>query len=191
MDWKKLLIERLDNKCRFCNQENVEKLDVDFIYEQEYLEEQYFQNKDEMYVWFVLHFKEESEYLQSICIDCKLKKTEDKSIPLSKLEEFHFTPKAMDTQEIMSWMNKKAAELLVFLRENRQFIPIEKRLEKHYGDLRDKFTEIDRNIALIEHEKKWLPKRYAGVIEQDLNENPEIKSLVEKHYRPKIPETGH
>jgi len=191
MDWKKLLIERLDNKCRFCNQENVEKLDVDFIYEQEYLEEQYFQNKDEMYVWFVLHFKEESEYLQSICIDCKLKKTEDKSIPLSKLEEFHFTPKAMDTQEIMSWMNKKAAELLVFLRENRQFIPIERRLEKHYGDLRDKFTEIDRNIALIEHEKKWLPKRYAGVIEQDLNENPEIKSLVEKHYRPKIPETGH
>jgi hypothetical protein len=144
-----------------------------------------------MYVWFVLHFKEESKYLQSICIDCKSKKTEDKSIPLSKLEEFYFTPKAMNTQEIMRWMNKKAEELLVFLRENRQFIPIERRLEKHYGDLRDKFTEIDRNIALIEHEKKWLPKRYADVIEQDLNENPEIKSLVEKHHRPKIPETGH
>ena len=191
MDWKKLLIERLDNKCKICNQENIEKLDVDFKNGQEYLEEQYFQNKKEMYVWFVLHFKEESEYLQSICIHCKSKKTEDKSIPLSKLEEFHFTPKAMDTQEIMRWMNKKAEELLVFLRKNRQFIPIERRLEKHYGDLRDKFTEIDRNIALIEHEKKWLPKRYADVIEQDLNENPEIKSMVEKHYRPKIPETGH
>jgi len=191
MDWKKLLVERLDKKCRICSQEDVKKLDVDFINGQEYLEEQYFQNKDEMYVWFVLHFKEESEYLQSICIDCKSKKTEDKSLPLSKLEEFHFTPKAMNTQEIMSWMDKKAAELLVFLRKNRQFIPIERRLEKHYGDLRDKFTEIDRNIALIEHEKKWLPKRYADVIEQDLNENPEIKSLVEKHYRPKIPETGH
>lgn len=191
MDWKKLLIERLDNKCKICNQENIEKLDVDFKNGQEYLEEQYFQNKEEMYVWFVLHFKEESEYLQSICIDCKSKKTEDKSIPLSKLEEFHFTPKAMDTQEIMRWMNKKAEELLVFLRKNRQFIPIERRLEKHYGDLRDKFTEIDRNIALIEHEKKWLPKRYADVIEQDLNENPEIKSMVEKHHRPKIPETGH
>jgi hypothetical protein len=191
MDWKKLLIKRLDNKCSICNQENIEKLDVDFINGQEYLEEQYFQDKDEMYVWFVLHFKEESKYLQSICIDCKSKKTEDKSIPLSKLEEFHFTPTAMNTQEIMRWMDKKAVELLVFLRENRQFIPIERRLEKHYGDLRDKFTEIDRNIALIEHEKKWLPKRYADVIEQDLNENPEIKSLVEKHYRPKIPETGH
>ena len=191
MDWKKLLIERLDNKCKICNQENIEKLDVDFKNGQEYLEEQYFQNKEEMYVWFVLHFKEESEYLQSICIDCKSKKTEDKSIPLSKLEEFHFTPKAMDTQEIMRWMNKKAEELLVFLRKNKQFIPIERRLEKHYGDLRDKFIEIDRNIALIEHEKKWLPKRYADVIEQDLNENPEIKSMVEKHHRPKIPETGH
>ena len=88
-------------------------------------------------------------------------------------------------------MDKKGAELLVFLRENRQFIPIERRLEKHYGDLRDKFTEIDRNIALIEHEKKWLPKRYADVIDQDLDENPEIKSLVEKHHRQKIPETGH
>ena len=39
--------------------------------------------------------------------------------------------------------------------------------------------------------KKWLPKRYADVIEQDLNENPEIKKLVEKHNRPKIPDTGH
>ncbi|MDH3502724.1 MAG: hypothetical protein OEL69_09535 [Nitrosopumilus sp.] len=97
----------------------------------------------------------------------------------------------MDSQEIMRWMDRKAKELLVFLRENKQFILIEKRLEKHYGDLRDKFTEIDRNIALIEHEKKWLPRRYADVIEQDLNENPEIKRLVEKHQRPKIPDTGH
>ena len=144
-----------------------------------------------MYVWFVLHFKEESEYLTSICNKCKSKTTENTEIPLSKLEELYFTPKEMDAQEIMRWMDKKAEELLTFLRENSQFIPIEKRLEKHYGDLRDKFTEIDRNVALIEHEKKWLPKRYADVIEQDLNKNPEIKKLVEKHNRPKIPDTGH
>ena len=191
MNWKKLLIERLGNKCRVCGQEDTEKLDIDFINGQEYLENQYFERKEEMYVWFVLHFKEESEYLQTICSFCKIKKTEDKSIPLSKLEEFYFTPTAMDSQEIMRWMDKKAEELLAFLRENRQFIPIEKRLEKHYGDLRDKFTEIDRNIALIEHERKWLPRKYADVIEQDLNENPEIKKLVEKHQRPKIPDTGH
>ena len=97
----------------------------------------------------------------------------------------------MDTQEIMTWMDKKAKELLEFLRENIQFIPIERRLEKHYGDLRDKFIEIDRNIALIEYEKKWLPKRFAEVIEQDLKDNPEIKELVSKHNRPKIPNTGH
>jgi len=30
-------------------------------------------------------------------------------------------------------MNKKAVELLVFVRENRQFIPIERRLEKQWG----------------------------------------------------------
>lgn len=144
-----------------------------------------------MCVWFVLHFKEESEYLQVICNRCKSEKIENKSVPLSKLEEFYFTPKAMDRQEIMSWMDKKAEELLVFLKENKQFVPIERRLERHYGDLRDKFTEIDRNIALIEYEKKWLPKRFADVIEQDLNENPEIKSLVSKHSRPKIPDTGH
>lgn len=191
MNWKKSLVERLGNQCRICKQKDIEKLDVDFINGQEYLEDQYFENKEEMYVWFVLHFKEESEYLQSICVDCKSKKIEDKSIPLSKLEEFYFTPRAMDNQEIMRWMDKKAEELLVFLRENKQFVPIERRLERHYGDLRDKFTEIDRNIALIEYEKKWLPKRFADVIEQDLNENPEIKSLVEKHYRPKIPDTGH
>ena len=191
MNWKKSLIERLGNKCKICSQENIEKLDVGFTNDQEYLEEQYFENKEEMWVWFVLHFKEESEYLQSICVDCKSKITEDKSIPLSKLEEFYFTPKAMNNQEIMTWMDEKAKELLEFLRENKQFIPIEKRLEKHYGDLRDKFTEIDRNIALIEYEKKWLPKRFANVIEQDLNENPEIKNMVSKHWRPKIPETGH
>ncbi|WP_420545815.1 hypothetical protein [Nitrosopumilus sp.] len=191
MNWKKLLIERLGNKCSVCSQEDIERLDVGFVNKQEYLEEQYFENKEEMYVWFVLHFKEESEYLTSICNECKSKTTENTEIPLSKLEEFYFTPKQMDAQEIMRWMDKKAEELLAFLRENKQFVPIEKRLEKNYGDLRDKFTEIDRNIALIEHEKKWLPKRYADVIEQDLNENLEIKKLVEKHNRPKIPDTGH
>ncbi len=191
MNWKKSLVERLGNKCRVCGLEDIERLDIDFINNQEYLEEQYFKNNEEMCVWFVLHFKEESEYLQSICIDCKSKKIEDKSIPLSKIEEFYFTPKAMDSQEIMRWMDEKAKELLTFLRENKQFIPIEKRLERHYGDLREKFTEIDRNIALIEYEKKWLPKRFANVIEQDLNDNPEIKNLVSKHYRPKIPDTGH
>ena len=191
MNWKKSLIGRLGNQCNVCNQNDIERLDVDFINGQEYLEDQYFENKDEMYVWFVLHFKEESEYLQSICIDCKSKKKEDDSVPLSKLYEFYFTPKAMDAQEIMKWMNEKAEELLDLLRKNKQFIPIERRLEKHYGDLRDKFAEIDRNAALIEYEKKWLPKRFADVIEQDLNENPEIKSLVSKHQRPKIPNTGH
>ena len=191
MNWKKLLIERLGNKCSVCSQEDIERLDVRFVNNQEYLEEQYFEDKEEMYVWFVLHFKEESEYLTAICNECKSKIRENIEIPLSKLEEFYFTPKEMNAQEIMRWMDKKAEELLAFLRENKQFIPIEKRLEKHYGDLRDKFTEIDRNIALIEHEKKWLPKRYADVIEQDLNENPEIKKLVEKHNRPKIPDTGH
>ena len=191
MNWKKSLIGRLGNQCEVCNENDIEKLDVGFINNQEYLEDQYFENKDEMYVWFVLHFKEESEYLQSICIDCKSKKKEDKSIPLSKLDEFYFTPKAMDAQEIMMWMNEKAEELLDLLRKNKQFIPIERRLEKHYGDLRDKFTEIDRNVALIEYEKKWLPKRFADVIEQDLNENPEIKRLVSKHHRPKIPDIGH
>ena len=191
MNWKKSLVERLGNQCKVCNQNDIERLDVDFINGQEYLEDQYFENKDEMYVWFVLHFKEESEYLQSICIDCKSKKKEDKSIPLSKLDEFYFTPKAMNAQEIMMWMNEKAEELLDLLRKNKQFIPIERRLEKHYGDLRDKFTEIDRNAALIEYEKKWLPKRFADVIEQDLDENPEIQSLVSKHHRQKIPDTGH
>ena len=191
MNWKKSLIERLGSKCRVCSQDSIEKLEVYFVNGQEYLEEQYFENKDEMYVWLVLHFKEESEYLGLICIDCKSKSPEDKTLPLSKLEEFYFTPKPMDSQEIMRWMDKKAEELLVFLKKNRQFIPIEKRLEKHYGDLRDKFTEINRNIALIEYEKKWLPKRYADVIEQDLEKNPEIKNLVKQHYRPKIPDTGH
>jgi len=191
MNWKKSLFARLGNQCKVCNQNDIKRLDVDFINGQEYLEHQYFKNKDEMYVWYVLHFKEESEYLQSICIDCKSKKKEDESIPLSKLYEFYFTPKTMDAQEIMRWMNEKAEELLDLLRKNKQFIPIERRLEKHYGDLRDKFVEIDRNAALIEYEKKWLPKRFADVIEQDLNKNPEIKSLVSKHQRPKIPDTGH
>ena len=149
MNWKRLLIERLGNKCSVCSQEDIERLDVGFSNKQEYLEEQYFENKEEMYVWFVLHFKEESEYLTSICNECKSKTTENTEIQLSKLEEFYFTPKEMDAQEIMRWMDKKAEELLAFLRENKQFVPIEKRLEKHYGDLRDKFTEIDRNISLI------------------------------------------
>ncbi len=128
MNWKKQLVERLGNECRICGQKDIERLDVYFINGQEYLEDQYFENKEEMYVWFVLHFMEESEYLQSICISCKSQKTENKLFPLSKLEEFHFTQKAMDSQEIMTWMNKNAKELLTFLRENKQFIPIEKRL---------------------------------------------------------------
>ena len=191
MNWKKSLVEILGNQCKVCNQSDIERLGVDFINGQEYLEDQYFENKNEMYVWFVLHFKEESKYLQSICIDCKSKKKEDESIPLSKLYEFYFTSKAMNAQEIMRWVDEKSEELLDLLRKNKQFIPIERRLEKHYGDLRDKFTEIDRNAALIEYEKKWLPKRFADVIEQDLNKNPEIKSLVSKHHRTKIPDTGH
>ena len=191
MNWKKSLIERLGNKCQVCGLEDIERLDVDFINGQEYLEDQYFENEEERSVWYVLHFKEESEYLQAICKNCKSQKIEDKTIPLTKLEEFYFTPTAMNTQEIMRWMDKKAEELLEFLRKNKQFVPIERRLERHYGDLRDKFTEIDRNVALIEYEKKWLPERFAKVIEQDLNENPEIKSMVSKHYRPKIPDTGH
>ncbi|MGI9567978.1 MAG: hypothetical protein ACR2LL_13355 [Nitrosopumilus sp.] len=191
MNWKKSLVERLGNKCQTCGLEDIEQIDIDFINGQEYLEDQYFENEEERCVWFVLHFKEESEYVQAICNSCKSQKKEDKSIPLSKLEEFYFTPTAMDAQEIMRWMDKKAEELLAFLRTNKQFVPIERRLERHYGDLRDKFTEIDRNIALIEYEKKWLPKRFAEVIEQDLDENPEIKNLVSKHHRPKIPDTGH
>jgi len=191
VNWKKLLVERLGNQCRVCNQKDVEKLDIGFVNGQEYLEDKYFGNRDEMYVWLVLHFKEESEYLQPICSECKSTKTEETSVPLSRLEEFYFTPRAMSSQEITRWMDEKAEDLLVFLRENKQFIPIERRLERHYGNLRDKFTEIDRNIALIEHERKWLPKRFADVIEQDLNENPEIKRMVEKHSRPKIPDTGH
>ena len=191
MNWKKALIERLGNECQACGLGDIEQLEIYFINNQEYLEKQYFENEEEMCVWFVLHFKEESEYLGAICKNCKSSKIEENTTPLSKLEEFYFTPRAMDSQEIMSWMDKKAEELLAFLRENKQFVPIERRLERHYGDLRDKFTEIDRNIALIEYEKKWLPKRFADVIEQDLNENPEIKNLVSKHYRPKIPDTGH
>ena len=65
MNWKKLLIERLGNKCSVCSQEDIERLDVGFVNKQEYLEDQYFENKEEIYVWFVLHFKEESEYLTS------------------------------------------------------------------------------------------------------------------------------
>ena len=184
-------MERLGNQCRVCNQKDVEKLDIGFVNGQEYLEDKYFGNRDEMYVWLVLHFKEESEYLQPIYSECKSTKTEETSVPLSRLEEFYFTPRAMSSQEITRWMDEKDEDLLVFLRENKQFIPIERRLERHYGNLRDKFTEIDRNVALIEHERKWLPKRFADVIEQDLNENPEIKRMVEKHSRPKIPDTGH
>jgi len=45
MNWKKLLIERLGNKCRVCGQENIEKLDIHFINGQEYLENQYFEKK--------------------------------------------------------------------------------------------------------------------------------------------------
>ena len=191
MNWKKSLVERLGNQCHVCGKIDVEQLDVAFIFGQEYLENQYFGNQEEMYVWFVLHFKEESENLKPICLDCKAERKEDASIPLSKLEEFYFTPTAMDAQEIMRWMDQKSEELLVFLRENKQFIPIERRLERHYGDLRDKFTEIDRNVALIEYEKKWLPARFAAVIEQDLNANPDIKNMVSKHFRPKIPDTGH
>ena len=191
MNLKKLLVERLGNQCRVCNQKDVEKLDIGFVNGQEYLEDKYFGNRDEMYVWLVLHFKEESEYLQPIYSECKSTKTEETSVPLSRLEEFYFTPRAMSSQEITRWMDEKDEDLLVFLRENKQFIPIERRLERHYGNLRDKFTEIDRNVALIEHERKWLPKRFADVIEQDLNENPEIKRMVEKHSRPKIPDTGH
>ena len=191
MDWKKSLIERLGNQCHVCEKNDVGQLDVDFIFGQEYLENQYFGNQEEMCVWFVLHFKEESDNLKAICLDCKSKKKENTSIPLSKLEEFYFTPKAMDAQEIMRWMDQKAEELLAFLRENKQFVPIERRLEKHYGDLRDKFTEIDRNVALIEYEKKWLPARFAAVIEQDLDANPDVKNMVSKHFRPKIPDTGH
>ncbi len=191
MNWKKSLVERLGNRCNICNEDDIEKIDIDFINGQEYLEKQYFENNEEMYVWFVLHFTEESKYLQSICISCKSEKSEDESIPLSKMEEFHFTPKAMDRQEIMEWMSKKAEEILDFMRDNKQFIPIQRRLDRHYGNLRDKFAEIDRNVALIEFEKKWLPKRFADVIEQDLDENPEIKNMVLKHHRPKIPETGH
>lgn len=191
MNWKKSLIERMGNQCDICEEKDVERLEINFINGQEYLEKQYFQNEEEMCVWFVLHFKEESKYIQTICSECKSKKMPEKSTPLSKLEEFYFTPKQMDSQEIMQWMNTKAKELLEFLRENKQFIPIELRLEKHYGDLRDKFTEIDRNVALIEYEKKWLPQRFADVIENDLEENPEIKSLVLKQNRPKIPDTGH
>ena len=191
MNWKKSLIERLGNNCQICGSNDIEQLEVGFLNGQEYLENQYFENEEEMCVWFVLHFKEESEYLQAECGKCKSEKVQEKSIPLSKLEEFYFTPRAMDEQEILAWMDKKAEELLTFLRENKQFVPIERRLERHYGDLRDKFTEIDRNIALIEYEKKWLPKRFAEVIEQDLKDNPEIKELVSKHNRPKIPDTGH
>ncbi len=191
MNWKKSLMERLGNKCLTCNQNDVSRLEIGFLNNQEYLEKQYFGNENDMHVWFVLHFDEESKYLQAICKDCKSKLAEDKTIPLSKLEEFHFTPKAMDRQEIMEWMAKNAEELLAFMRKNKQFIPIQRRLDRHYGNLRDRFAEIDRNVALIEYEKKWLPKRFADVIEQDLNENPEIKSMVLKHSRPKIPDTGH
>ena len=112
MNWKKSLVERLGNQCRVCNQNDVEKLDIGFLNDQEYLEDQYFGNKDEMYVWFVLHFQDESKYLQSVCVDCKLKKSEDKSIPLSKLEEFHFTPKVMDRQEIMDMDEQKSRRTL-------------------------------------------------------------------------------
>jgi hypothetical protein len=91
----------------------------------------------------------------------------------------------------MEWISKKAEELLEFMRDNKQFIPIQRRLDMHYGGLRDKFAEIDRNVALIEFEKKWLPKKFADVIEQDLDENPEIRNMVLKHHRPKIPDTGH
>ena len=191
MNWKNSLVKRLGNQCSICDQSDIEKLDIDFINGQEYLEKQYFGSDEEMHVWFVLHFKEESKYLQPICVDCKSERSEDESIPLSKLEEFHFTPKAMDRQEISEWMSKKAEEILDFMKENRQFIPIQRRLDRHYGNLRDKFAEIDRNVALIEFEKKWLPKRFADVIEQDLDENPEIRNMVLKHHRPKIPETGH
>ena len=61
MNWKKSLVERLGNKCHICGYDDVERLDVDYIFGQEYLETQYFGNMEEMYVWFVLHFKEESE----------------------------------------------------------------------------------------------------------------------------------
>ena len=63
MNWKKSLVERLGNQCHVCGQSDVEQLDLDFILGQEYLENQYFGNQEEMCVWFVLHFAEESENL--------------------------------------------------------------------------------------------------------------------------------
>ena len=74
MHWKKLLIERLGNKCRVCGQKNIEKLDIHFINGQEYLEYQYFEKKDEMYVWFVLHFKEEQNIYKRSVVPVKKKK---------------------------------------------------------------------------------------------------------------------
>ena len=46
MNWKKSLLERLGNQCNVCNQNNVERLEIDFINGQEYLETEYFENKE-------------------------------------------------------------------------------------------------------------------------------------------------
>ena len=45
MNWKKSLVKRLGNQCSVCNQDDVEKLDIGFLNDQEYLEDQYFENK--------------------------------------------------------------------------------------------------------------------------------------------------
>ena len=73
--------------------EDIERLDVGFVNKQEYLEEQYFENKEEMYVWFVLHFKEESEYLTSICNECKSKTTENTENSIIKIRRVLFYSK--------------------------------------------------------------------------------------------------
>lgn len=71
------LLDRLGGKCAKCGNNDSRILHIDHIHGQGYLEKEYFIDKENMYLFYLKYFDEESKFLQVLCVNCNLTKRMD------------------------------------------------------------------------------------------------------------------
>lgn len=192
------IIEALGGKCVICGESDTAVLHVDHKYGQGYLENEYFQDKEEMFRFYVSNWHAEKDYLQILCMNCNLKKrrANDETSARPKLKElekfflvenvdiFKLSKEQLDELEKKQEVKEKERE--EFLKINPQFVPIYKRIQRLIDNSSEFIHDYEFNLFNTVDALNWLPKQYSDILEHKVKQFPGLQSDVMLRKDPKI-----
>jgi len=194
-----LVVERLGGKCVVCDEIDIHVLHVDHKYGQGYLEKEYFESNDDMFKYYIMNWREESKYIQVLCMNCNLKKRiENKETAgrpkLKELESYllheTYDPKKLTLDEYkkkQEYLTLQEKQLEVFLKDNPQFVPIHKRMIRIYERIDDFLYRYSNKLLSLYEGLNWLPTPYNKILKSKIKLHSGLYSDVSDYEQRKIP----